>query len=68
VIDELGMDPGGYYQRTRVKVAKWGELIRGWSDAHGGSAVLGRLDTRMAGVCAKQAEAQGTCLKWSQAA
>ncbi len=68
VIDELGKDPGGYYQRTRIKVGKWGALVRGWSEAHGGSAVLGRLDTRMAGVCAKEGEAAATCLKWTQAA
>jgi protein disulfide-isomerase len=68
VIDELAKDQGGYYQRTRVKVARWGALIRAWSDAHGGGAVLRRLDTRMAAVCARQADAQGACLKWSQAA
>ena len=68
VIDELGKDPGGYYQRTRIKVGKWGGLVRSWSDAHGGSAVLGRLDTRMASVCAKEGEAAATCLKWAQAA
>lgn len=68
VIDELGKNPGGYYQRTRIKVARWGGLIRAWSDAHDGGAVLGRLDARMAGVCATQAEAAATCLKWSQAA
>jgi len=68
VIDELGRNPGSYYQRTRVKVSAWGKALRAWSDAHGGSAVLARLDTRMAGVCAKQGEAAADCRTWSQAA
>jgi len=68
VIDELGKDNGGYYQRTRVKVTRWGGLVRAWSRAHDGGTVLGRLDARMAGVCARQAEAANTCLQWSQAA
>ncbi|MEI9926728.1 MAG: thioredoxin family protein [Sphingomonas sp.] len=68
VIDELGKNPGSYFQRTRVKVAAWGDLLRKWSDTHGGSALLGRLDARMAGVCAKQGQEQADCRKWTQAA
>ena len=65
VIDELGKNPDSYYQRTRVKVAAWGEKMRAWSDKNGGSAVLTRLQTKMAGVCAKQGAEAATCGKWS---
>ena len=67
VIDELGKNSGSYYQRTSVKVAAWGALLRKWSEAHDGSAVFGRVDTKMAGVCAKQGEAAANCRKWAQA-
>ncbi|ESQ91937.1 hypothetical protein ABAC460_03300 [Asticcacaulis sp. AC460] len=67
VIDELGQNSGSYYQRTRVKVGAWGGLLRDWSQAHDGGAVLARLDKRMAGVCEKQGEAAQTCRKWGQA-
>jgi protein disulfide-isomerase len=66
VIDELGKNSGSYYQRTRIKVAAWGGLLNKWSDAHDGSAVRSRLDTRMAGVCAKQGEEAMACRKWAQ--
>jgi protein disulfide-isomerase len=68
VIDELGKSPDSYYQRTRVKVAAWGDNLREWSDAHAGSDVLDRLRTRMAGVCDKQGAQAATCRQWSQAA
>ncbi len=68
VIAELDKNPGGYYQRTRVKVATWGGLLHKWSDTHHGKAVLARLDTRMAGVCAKQGEAAESCRKWAEGA
>ncbi len=67
VIDELGKSPDSYYQRTRVKVAAWGGKLREWSDAHGGGAVLERLRTDMAQVCAKQGAQAGTCREWSRA-
>ena len=67
VIDELGKSPDSYYQRTRVKVAAWGDKLREWSDAHGGSEVLDRLRTQMADVCAKQGAQAGTCREWSRA-
>ena len=67
VIDELDKNSGSYYQRTRVKVAAWGGQLHKWSDAHHGGAVLGRLDTKMAGVCAKQGEEAASCRKWTQA-
>jgi protein disulfide-isomerase len=68
VIDELGKNSGSYYQRTRVKVTAWGGKLRKWSGAHGGSAVLARLDKRMAGVCSQQGEAAAKCRKWTQVA
>ena len=68
VIDETGKNSGSYYQRTRVKVAAWGDALHKWSRAYGGSAVLARLDKRMAGVCAQQGEAAAKCRKWKQAA
>jgi protein disulfide-isomerase len=67
VLDELGKSPDSYYQRTRVKVAAWGDKLREWSDAHGGADVLSGLRTRMAEVCAKQGAQAGTCREWSRA-
>lgn len=67
VVDELGKNSGDYYQRTRVKVAAWGELLRKWSRTQHGSAVFAHIDKGMAGVCAKQGEAASTCRKWAQA-
>ena len=67
VIDELGKSPDSYYQRTRVKVADWGDKLRAWSEANGGGQVLGRLRTRMAGVCDKQGAQAATCREWSRA-
>ena len=68
VIDELGKNSGSYYQRTRVKVTAWGGLLRKWSTAHHGSAVLAKVDKAMTGVCAKQGEAAATCRAWSKTA
>jgi protein disulfide-isomerase len=67
VIDELGKSPDSYYQRTRVKVAAWGDKLRAWSEAHGGSAVLERLRTQMAGVCDTQGAQAQACREWSRA-
>ena len=67
VIDELGKSPDSYYQRTRVKVAAWGDKLRAWSEAHGGGAVLERLRAQMAGVCDKQGTQATTCREWSRA-
>ncbi len=67
VLDELGKSPDSYYQRTRVKVAAWGDELREWSDANGGSEVLDRLRTRMADVCGKQGVQAATCREWSRA-
>jgi protein disulfide-isomerase len=67
VLDELGKSPDSYYQRTRVKVAAWGDKLREWSDANGGSEVLGRLRTRMADVCGEQGAQAATCREWSRA-
>lgn len=67
VIDELGKNPGDYFQRTRVKVTAWGDKVRAWSAANGGSAVLARLQARMTDVCAKQGTEAATCGKWARA-
>jgi protein disulfide-isomerase len=67
VIDELGKSPDSYYQRTRVKVAAWGDKLREWSERHGGSEVLERLRVQMAGVCDKQGGQAATCREWSRA-
>lgn len=67
VIAELGKSPDSYYQRTRVKVAAWGDKLRAWSEAHGGGEVLERLRTQMAGVCDKQGEQAEACREWSRA-
>ncbi len=66
VIDEIGKNPDSYYQRTRVKVTAWGEKLRAWSEKNGGTDVLARLQTRMAGVCARQGSEAATCGKWTQ--
>lgn len=68
VIDELAKNSGGYYQRTRIKVDALGDTLRDWSTAHNGAAVLARLDTAMAGVCAKQGDAAANCRTWAQGA
>jgi protein disulfide-isomerase len=68
VIDELGKNPDSYYQRTRTKVASWGGLLHKWSDAHGGAAVLERLESRMMSVCAKQGPQAKDCQNWMQTA
>ncbi len=67
VIDELGKNADGYYERTRIKVAGWGAQLHTWSDAHNDKALLAKLDTKMAGVCAKQGEAAARCRDWSKA-
>ena len=66
VIDALGSNTGSYYQRTRLRVAAWGGLLRNWSAAHHGGAVLSKIDKQMVGVCAKQGEAAATCRKWAK--
>ena len=68
VIGELGKNTGDYYQRTRVKVATWGGLLRQWSHANHGKAVFTRIDKSMAAVCGKQGEAAGKCRQWAKAA
>lgn len=67
VVDELAKNPDDYYQRTRVKVAGWGAQLQAWSDAHHGKALLAKLDSRMAAVCAKQGEAAVRCRQWAKA-
>ena len=67
VIGEIGKSPDSYYQRTRVKVAAWGDKLRAWSEAHGGGEVLERLRSQMAGVCEKQGAQTATCREWSRA-
>jgi len=67
VVDELGKNTGSYYQRTRIKVTAWGDLLRKWSRAHHGGAVLAHVDKAMNGVCAQEGEAAAKCRKWSQA-
>ena len=67
VLDELAKSPDSYYQRTRVKVADWGDKLRAWSAAHNGGDVLAALHTRMDGVCAKQGAQAQTCRQWATA-
>jgi len=68
VVDELGKNSGNYYQRTRVKVAAWGGLLRDWSRAHGGKAVFARIDRGMATVCGKEGDAAERCRRWAKSA
>jgi protein disulfide-isomerase len=51
VIDALGQNGAGYAERTRKKSAKWADALKSWSKAHGGAAVLARLDARLAQSC-----------------
>ena len=68
VIDELAKSPDSYYQRTRVKVTRWGKRLRTWAEKNGGSKVLERLRAQMATVCAKEGSEAETCNKWSREA
>lgn len=68
VIDELAKNPDSYYQRTRVKVTAWGQKLRDWSAGHDGTKLLGRLQTKMAGVCANQGPEAQTCGQWLRVA
>lgn len=68
VLGELGRDSGGYYQRTRTKVAAWGDLMREWSKAHDAAAVFARIEAKMAKVCTAQGPAQAQCRQWGHAA
>jgi protein disulfide-isomerase len=67
VLDEVQKTPDSYYQRTRVKVADWGDKLRAWSAAHNGGAILAELDKRMDGVCDKQGAQAQTCRQWTTA-
>jgi protein disulfide-isomerase len=67
VIDELSKSPDSYYQRTRVKLTKWGDGLLAWSKANGGADVLAKLQSRMADVCAKQGKQAATCQTWARA-
>jgi protein disulfide-isomerase len=67
VLDELAKSPDSYYQRTRVKVADWGDKLRAWSAAHNGGYVLAALHTRMDGVCAKEGAQAQSCRQWAAA-
>ncbi len=68
VMAELGKNSGSYYQRTRVKVTAWGDLLRKWSGEHHGAAVLAKIDKQMTGVCAQQGEAAAKCRTWAKTA
>lgn len=61
VVDELSKSPDSYYQRTRIKVAKWGDKLSAWSAAHNGADVLAALRSRMNDVCGKQGAQAQTC-------
>ena len=67
VIAELGKSPDSYYQRTRVKVADWGDKLLEWSAAHDGGEALARLRSKMAEVCARQGSQAATCGNWAKA-
>lgn len=68
VLDELASNPGSYYQRTRVKVAAWGDLMREWSRSHGAAATFARIEAKMAKVCASQPPEQAQCTRWGHPA
>jgi protein disulfide-isomerase len=68
VLSELDRDSGGYYQRTRTKVAAWGDLMREWSNAHDAAAAFARIEAKMAKVCTAQGSAQAQCRQWGHAA
>ena len=68
VIDELAKSPDSYYQRTRIKVTKWGAQLRAWADKRDGGEVLKRLRAQMATVCATEGSEAQTCNQWSREA
>ncbi|MEO6041980.1 MAG: thioredoxin family protein [Croceibacterium sp.] len=67
VLGELGKSGDGYYQRTRVKIAKWGEKLAAWSAANHGGAVLADVRSRMGAVCARQGAQAAACNAWLKA-
>ena len=66
-IDELGKSPDSYYQRTRVKVGKWGAKLREWAARNNGGAVLADLEKKMGAVCAREGAQAGACNAWAKA-
>ena len=67
VLDELANNQDGYFQRTRIKVDRWGKTLAEWAAANGGGEVLDTLRTEMAQLCAKQGGKADGCSSWSKA-
>ena len=67
VIAELGKNPDGYYQRTRVKVSRWGKGLAEWSKTTANAPVMARLEAKMEAVCARQGDNATACRSWTTA-
>jgi protein disulfide-isomerase len=68
VVAELARNPDDYYQRTRVKAAKWGQELQAWSRSTGNAAALARVAAKMEAVCARQGAAAADCRAWARPA
>ena len=67
MLDELAKNEDGYFQRTRVKVDRWGKPLAEWAAKNGGGEVLDGLRTEMAQLCAKQGGKADSCNSWATA-
>ncbi|MXO59772.1 thioredoxin fold domain-containing protein [Altererythrobacter salegens] len=67
VLGELAKNQDGYFQRTRVKIDKWGKTLSEWAAANGGSEVLDGLRTEMAELCTRQGGQADSCSSWAKA-
>ncbi len=67
VLAELAKNQEGYFQRTRVKIDKWGQSLADWAVKNGGSEVLDGLRSEMAQLCTKQGGKAESCNSWATA-
>jgi len=67
VLDELAKNEDGYFQRTRVKVDRWGKGLAEWAAKNDGNEMLDGLRTEMADLCAKQGGQADSCKSWATA-
>lgn len=67
LLDEVAAAPGGYYQRTRIRLAELDRHLRDWGRTQHQQAVLSRLHVRLQPVCAKleqNSEARDSCTRF----
>ena len=67
LLDEVAATPGGYYQRTRLRLAELDSLLRRWGSAQHQSALLSRLHARLQPACAgleESSQARDSCTRF----